>query len=91
MGNKYFEVDEKSSVYGFKIYEQNTRLENFNVKVGDTKPYVVNQLRRAFYNLQKNALIYPNMIKVRIGDTDDYIVFKFHDNSLAEYETWSDL
>jgi len=86
----YFEIDTDKTIYGFDIVDSSYIINPFNIKVGDKLPVVINKLHSYINPKDEWGGLSDNKLRIRIGSSDDYLIFTFNKGILDEYETWSD-
>lgn len=74
---------------GFQILDSIYRLDNIDIKTGDPVSKLKTRFPAAFERQyrDKNMVV----VKVRIGQTDSYILFHCDDKVIRGFSTWDDL
>ncbi len=82
-GNKF--DFHKNKLSGFSIEEKEYSLNSF--KIGDKMNYIKNKIALTNKAIIENRV---QKFKIKIDNTDSYIIFHFRDSTLIKMETWDD-
>lgn len=84
----YFQVRNKK-IEGFYIENRNFIFDHLHLKIGDSTDLLKNKFPNSFKNRIVKDLGY--ILKIRVGNTDSYILFNLKNEKVVSFETWDDL
>jgi hypothetical protein len=87
--NSFFDVS-NGRITGFKILNSTFLFDFGKIKIADDVKVLIKLFPKSYLNRYLDPRN-NEIIKVRIGNSDDYCLFRIHENKIIEISTWQDL